>query len=344
MKFVFLLPDGLDARGGVRRVLDYAEMLGRRGHQCVIVSKDESLPEWFSANKYNHFTIRPPSRPYYSITCDVAWATGKRGGLRLRKMRHSALKIYSVVMLESMNRPEHRRDNEDRMLTDPYDQDWLYVANSSWLRNAVKEKSRKCELILAAPRSDMFRPNMKPNPLKGRHAVALCLQSRGYWKGSERSVNAIEHARSKWPHKRRIESWMFGPGLPPKMPRPRRKFGICGVHDLGGLYRAADVVLHSSAFEGWANIPFEAMCCGTPFVTFDTPGIQDFAVDGYNCRIVKQFDEKAMADAILEILLDSRFREHLRWGCIETYKRFCAIDTVSEIERIVVKGLLEKRK
>jgi len=338
VKFVFLLPDGFSPRGGVRRVVDYAELLGRRGHDCVVVSKDESLPPWLDASKYSNFRIRPTTNPYFSLTCDIAWATGKRGALRLRKMRRAKAKVYSVVMLESLNRPTHRSDMSDKMLSDPYGQNWLYVSNSSWLRDAVRAKGQRCELVLAAPRDDIFRPGVPPAE-KGRHPVVMCLQSQGHWKGSGRSVAAIEHVKSKWTSRNRIETRIFGPGKRPGFGRPLRKLGIVGVHELPMHYSAADVVLHSSAFEGWANIPFEAMCCGTPFVSYNTPGIHDFAVDGYNCRIVPVFDEKAMGEAMLEILLDKPFRERLKQGCLETYRRFCMIDTVASIEKIAVREL-----
>lgn len=338
MRFAFLLPDGFDPRGGVRRVMDYAELLGQRGHECIVVSGDASIPPWLNSDKYRHFRLRCTSSPYYSVTCDVAWATGKRGGLRLRKMRRAKLKIFSVVMLESLNRPTHRADRADRMLADPYGQNWLYVANSSWLRDAVRARGQRCEMVLAAPRADIFRPDAPPAD-KGRHSVVMCLQSRGQWKGSERSVAAINYAKSKWTRRNKIETRIFGPGKRPDFSRPLRKLGVVAVHELPAQYAAADVVLHSSAFEGWANVPFEAMCCGTPFVAFDTPGLQDFAVDGFNCRIVPPFDTDAMGEAMLEVLLDSGLRERLRRGCIETYKRFCMIDTVADIERVAANGL-----
>jgi glycosyltransferase involved in cell wall biosynthesis len=253
-------------------------------------------------------------------------------------MRRAKLKVYSVVMLESLNRPTHRADRADRMLADPYRQNWLYVANSSWLRDAVRARGQHCEMVLAAPRADIFRPDAAPAD-KGRHSVVMCLQSRGQWKGSERSAAAIGYARSRWTGGGKIEVRCFGPGKPPAFGRPLRRLGVTAVHELPAHYAAADVVLHSSAFEGWANVPFEAMCCGTPFVTFDTPGIRDFAVDGFNCRIVPPFDTDAMGEAMLEVLLDRGLRERLRRGCAEMYRRFCAIDTVAEIERIAAVGL-----
>lgn len=346
MRFVFLLPDGFDPRGGVRRVVDYAELLGRAGHECVIVTNTDKLPAWLNPRHYTNFSLWPLGKRYFSITCDVAWATGNRGGKRLGMMRHAALKVYSVVMLESLNRREGRKKGRDDILTDPPDrkgQPWLYIANSTWLRNAVRAKKQKCEMIIAAPRAEIFHPDTPRSPLKGRHATVFCLGSRGDWKGSHRSAAAIGHARSKWSVRgRRIESWVFGPGKPSNPGRPLRRFGIVGVHQLPKLYAGADVTLHSSAFEGWANIPFESLCCGTPFVTFNTKGIGDFAVDGYNCRIVPAFDEQAMGDALLELLSNRRLRDQLRQGCIETFHRFCKIDTVGEIERIVTDGLAKQ--
>jgi UDP-glucose:(heptosyl)LPS alpha-1,3-glucosyltransferase len=47
------------------------------------------------------------------------------------------------------------------------------------------------------------------------------------------------------------------------------------VEDLRGLYRTADVLLHPTRYDPFANVCLEAMACGTPVVTSDRNGASD---------------------------------------------------------------------
>lgn len=70
------------------------------------------------------------------------------------------------------------------------------------------------------------------------------------------------------------------------------------------FYRAADLFVQSSRYEGFPNVVLEAMACGTPAVTFDGPGGSP-VVDGVNGWRIPAGDVAALA-ACLGTALDGK--------------------------------------
>ena len=87
--------------------------------------------------------------------------------------------------------------------------------------------------------------------------------------------------------------------------------------------------------ESFGLPPLEAMACGVPVVTTDCGGIRDYAVDGYNALIVPPGDPEAVADAVLKILRDDKFRERLVEHGIETAKQRSWDKVVDKFERAI---------
>ena len=70
------------------------------------------------------------------------------------------------------------------------------------------------------------------------------------------------------------------------------------------LHRAR-VFLNPSPKEGWGLTVIEANACGLPVVASDRPGLRDSVRDGETGRLVPYGDDKAMADAALDLLRDT---------------------------------------
>jgi glycosyltransferase involved in cell wall biosynthesis len=77
------------------------------------------------------------------------------------------------------------------------------------------------------------------------------------------------------------------------------------------VYQPSAVYLCSSASEGWALPPAEAMACGAAIVSTRNGGIEDYAVHKQNALLVDVGDTVAMADAVTELLHDEPQRARL---------------------------------
>jgi glycosyltransferase involved in cell wall biosynthesis len=90
--------------------------------------------------------------------------------------------------------------------------------------------------------------------------------------------------------------------------------------DLPALYRAARAFVYPSLFEGFGLPPLEAMACGTPVVTSDVSSLPE--VTGDAALLIDPNDERALADALIEIVNNEGLRAGLREKGIAQAKKF----------------------
>lgn len=86
-----------------------------------------------------------------------------------------------------------------------------------------------------------------------------------------------------------------------------RWIGYVDEADKPSLYRLADVYAFPSMYEGFGLMVLEAMACGTPVVANDVSSIPEVAGDA--AYLVNDGDARAMAGAIIALLLQKPFRE-----------------------------------
>jgi len=309
MKIAFLIVGTLDVRGGIKRICEYATQLAKRGHQVDILCKQVEHPHWLPERYYGGFNL-VSFKGYGQAKYDVAIATGGRAANKLGRMDGAKLKIYSVVMQESLNKPTEKHGkviDRDKWLSDPFNQNWVYIANSTWLKELTENKfGQKCHLIHNGVNNDRLRPIQVPK--KGKLNLLAYGRSDG-WKGGARSAQAAELV-SKTVEGVHLVSYGQSKGPITFLPMTFHKQPHQGK--FAEVYCSADMFLQSSRFEGFCNTAFESMACGVPVVSTDCVGIEDFCIHEETALLVPIDDIEAMAQSVIRLHKDKELYDHIR--------------------------------
>jgi glycosyltransferase involved in cell wall biosynthesis len=91
---------------------------------------------------------------------------------------------------------------------------------------------------------------------------------------------------------------------------------------LAKIYSSAYICVSTSYIDGFELFPLEAMACGTPPVMFDSGGINEYAINGYNSIIIKNRNIELMAEKILELLKNQTLYNEIRNNGMQTAKNF----------------------
>jgi glycogen synthase len=117
-----------------------------------------------------------------------------------------------------------------------------------------------------------------------------------------------------------------------RMEQMGREFGVEGhVRFLGrlednalvNLFRACDVYVSPTRYEGFGLTLLEAMACGAPVVCTDAPAANEIVRHGGNGLLSPPENPEALATAVIRVLDDQALRETLRAGghrtCVEDF-------------------------
>ncbi len=103
--------------------------------------------------------------------------------------------------------------------------------------------------------------------------------------------------------------------------------------ELARLLAEADVYVCGSHYEAFPLPPLEAMAAGTAVVSTRNGGVEEYAVDGWNCLLVPAGDPPSLAAGITRLLEDPDLHASLVEHGLETAGRFSWEVSVDRLER-----------
>lgn len=106
---------------------------------------------------------------------------------------------------------------------------------------------------------------------------------------------------------------------------------LCAAHAALGIFGASD-----KAQRVVPNKAFQALACGTPLVTADTPAARELLSDGTNARLVPCGDPAALADALLGLRDDEPARRRIGDAGRELFETRLSLERIGEAYRDVV--------
>lgn len=154
-------------------------------------------------------------------------------------------------------------------------------------------------------------------------------------------VMAFQKVVEKYP---KVDLWILGEGNSRK--EIERMIHDRGLEDKVRLlgfksnpfkyYKAADIFILSSDWEGFGNVIVEAMATGTPVVATDCPyGPSEIITNDMNGYLVDCNDHEAMAERVSFLIENQAKRQQLMKNAIMSVRKFHIDMIVDEFEEII---------
>lgn len=88
------------------------------------------------------------------------------------------------------------------------------------------------------------------------------------------------------------------------------------------------------------NKAFQALACGTPLVTADTPAARELLVDGQSALLLPAGDAQGLADAVRRLADDAELARRIAEGGRKTYEQKASEDVLGQRWRRIIERLI----
>jgi glycosyltransferase involved in cell wall biosynthesis len=182
------------------------------------------------------------------------------------------------------------------------------VAISSWLAELITQAGVPKEDTKAIPLAvDLDSFHLISDVRKRPKRIIMLYNSSVAYKRSRMGLSALLECKEAVPN---LEVTLFGPvrKRPAEIPSWIKYYGNITEQQLVELYNTASIYLCSSAAEGFALPPAEAMACGCAVVTTDCGGNREYAAHEKTALVSDPDDFSSLVRNALRLLCDEELR------------------------------------
>ena len=316
--------------GGRKIVYEYANQLVRWGHEVTIVNLRAERSSFFHSLHTLFWLLLHPARladevkkpevSWYSLhssvklvratnlkarqvpDADAIFATSwPTASLVSECPRNKGAKFYLVQDFPPWLGDQHELEQTWRL---PLKK----IAISGWQAELVAQAGAPIEDIEVIPDAVDQESFRVTNSISGRAKRVVMLYSllRPY-KRSELGLSALIKCKNAVPD---LQASLFGPiqERPTELPSWIEYHGNISESDLVKLYNSASIYLCSSAAEGFALPPAEAMACGCALATTDCGGNREYAKHEETALVSDPDDFAALVSNVIRLLSDEELR------------------------------------
>jgi len=320
MKISFVEPH-LKIYGGIRRIIELANRLTKRGHDVTIFHSDGSPCQWMKCTAkikpYDEILNKTHDVIIYNDPNLIDYKLVKKAKAKLKVFY--VLELYEKSLLKGVNPKIYLPWNKrmlvlKKSLRSPY----LKLSNSTWIHHWLKENMNiDSKLLIGGINTEMFHPiKVEKNPNEIR---ILCSGDPRERKGTKTILEAFKIVKKEEP--RAILDTYYGKEIPQEK--------------MAEKYSSADIFVEASWQAGWNNPVAEAMACKVPVVCTNIGGVKDFAFHKKTALLVPPKNPEAMASAILRLIRDEKLREGLRENAYHYIRQFDWDESVRKLEEIL---------
>ena len=198
--------------------------------------------------------------------------------------------------------------------------------------------ARPIEVCLVGAEEQIFRPGWQPGdlftalfvgkliPLHGLETILAAARLAPELRIRVVGNGQLAHLLDRRPDNVEHVTWVDYDQLPGELRRASCALGVFGTTG-----KAARVI---------PNKAFQALACGTPLVTADTPAARELLRDGDSALLVPPGDPEALAAALRRLAADPALRRLLSAGGQAAYRAQASEEVLGARWRGLIEGLL----
>ncbi|MBE3598511.1 MAG: glycosyltransferase family 4 protein [Limnochordaceae bacterium] len=331
LSLVYILPHQ-KLTGGLKMLLQQAEVLSRRGHQVRVLLKSNevtsAVPQWATLTQVEQHVVPPGQslRPFIA-NADVIMAGW------VEQLEELARYDIPVVYWEQGHEwlfgdmPLEYEPAIRRLLLHNYSQPVTLLAVSPIVSQILQARyHRRAEVVPNGIDVESFYPGAGDT----EPTVLLVGNPALRFKGFDVALRALDRLwrsgfrfKVRWVCQQRPRVYTSFPLEYEENPPQER---------LPDIYREASVLLFASWYEGFGMPPLEAMASGVPVVTTRCGGVDSFVDPGRNAIAVEPGDVENLAAGVGQVLGDNSLRLRMAVNGRQTAQRFAWENVVPQLE------------
>lgn len=320
LKIIYLLPHS-GITGGMKIIIEQANRLSALGHDVLLYSHSPK-PVWMEC-KCPYFTVSPDNNIYHVTPCaDIVIAGYWDLVVDALKVKaplkyHFAQGDYDIFKFGSLS------DKEKRIIGTAYTLPLKILTVSNIMVEKLDENfGRKAVIIPNAIDSKIFHKKKIVTANKIM-TVLLVGSDTIAFKNHKVIIEALSKLQKsgyvfkvKWiTQLKLVNDYSLTDLCIEEYVAPKQK-------EIGEIYRTSDLFICASAYESFALPVLEAMSCGTPVITSDNGGINDYCIDNVNSLIFNFADINNLIEKIMLLYNNTNLIEKLVEEGYKTAKKY----------------------
>lgn len=210
--------------------------------------------------------------------------------------------------------------------------------NAAFLAELAGLPAERVAVCLVGAEERLFQPGWKPQspaaavfvgkliPLHGLETILEAARLAPELRLRVIGTGQLDHLLDSRPANVEWVRWVDYDRLPGELRRAGCALGIFGTSD-----KARRVI---------PNKAFQALACGVPLVTADTPAARELLVDGESALLVSPGEPAALAAALRRLTTEAAFARRIADAGLEAYRRHASEHVLGSRWRALIEGLL----
>ncbi len=327
--------------GGTYVIYEHASRLKKRGHQVILVTRQEVVPEKYAWHPAAHtlewLTLEQATRESF----DIVLATWWQSPFLLHELQATHY-AYFVQSIETRFLPPYTPSDYTTydnviwqgLCEKTYSYALPIITEATWIQEYIYEKyNNSPQLVRNGIRKDIY--TVEGDTVAPREPDRFRVLIEGpvdvVYKNVPASIRLAKKAKAD-------EIWLLTSSAVEQYKDVDRVFSQVPIHETPKIYRSCDLLLKLSYVEGMFGPPLEMFHCGGTALVYDVTGHDEYIVHNQNSYVVARDQEKKVIHYLRHLKKNPQELQRLKQGALQTASQWPDWDDATErFEQVLLK-------